>query len=262
MDLGLKGKSVIVVGGASNIGRSVTLTLAREGAHVVIADLDVTLGSRVASEAEEHGGHVRVFETDVTDRASIEAMLTNVDKVHVLINTVGWWHEPAFFLDTPPEIWDKLIDINYLGVANCLYTVLPMMVRQGHGSVVSIASDAARVGEFKSAVYSGAKAGIVGLTKALAREVGPQGIRLNVVCPGATIPDSQEAVSRFSPWSKSGASRESMPEERRERMKRAYPLRRLGTPDDIARAVVFLASDAASFITGQTLSVSGGFSMV
>ena len=111
-------------------------------------------------------------------------------------------------------------------------------------------------------MYSGAKAGIIGLTKALAREVGQQGIRLNVLCPGATIPESQEVVSRFSPWSTSGASRESMPEEHRERLKRVYPLRRLGTPDDIAHAVAFLASDAASFITGQTLSVSGGFSMM
>ena len=148
MDLGLRDKTVIVTGGASNIGRRITLTFAAEGAKVFIADLDPEQAGRVAKEATE--GTVHVIETDVTNLESVQEMAARVANetggIDSLVNGVGWWTEPSFFLDSQPDQWRKLVDVNYLGVVHCLHAVLPQMVRQGGGSVVSIASDAALMG--------------------------------------------------------------------------------------------------------------------
>jgi len=262
MDLGLSGKGVIVTGGASNIGRAITLTFAREGANVAIADLDEPQAQKVAREAAASGVKTIVVKTDVTKLEEVQAMVDRVisefGAVDVLVNNVGW-DQLQLFIETTPEFWDRVIAINYRSVLNCIKTVLPHMIERRKGAIVSLGSDAGRVGEFREAVYSGCKAGIIGLTKAVAREVGRYGIRLNVVCPGVTVPGSPDEVGEMSMW------RGGMPftQEQFERMKAAYPLRKLGTPQDVAYAVVFLASDVVSgHITGQTLSVSGGYSMM
>ncbi|RLC69796.1 MAG: short-chain dehydrogenase [Chloroflexi bacterium] len=264
MDLGLKGKTAIVTGGGSNIGRAIALTLAREGTNVVIAEIDEAQGNKVAAEANalKAGGETVVIKTDVTDLASVEEMvkktLEKFGKIDILINNVGW-DNLMFFVETTPEFWDKVITLNYKSVLNCVKAVLPHMIERKSGSIVSMGSDAGRVGDPREAVYGGTKGAIISFTKAVARENGRYGIRLNVVCPGATIPDRAEDIGEQSMW-KMGF--EFFTPELKEKWAKSYALRRLGTPQEVANAVVFLASDAASFITGQTLSVSGGYSMM
>ena len=264
MDLGLKGKTVIVTGGGSNIGRATALTFAKEGSNVVIVDLDETQGKKVASEADalKAGGRTMVIKADVTNLEQVEAMfnktLKEFGRVDVLVNNVGW-DNLMLFVETTPDFWDKIIAINYKSVLNCIRTVLPHMIEQKSGSIVSIGSDAGRMGDQREAVYAGTKGAVISLTKSVARENGRFGIRLNVVCPGATIPYSDDEVGEQSMW-KLGVGLFS--DEMREKWSKSYALRRLGTPQEVANAVVFLASDAASFITGQTLSASGGYSMM
>ena len=264
MDLGLKGKTVIVTGGGSNIGRAISLAFAKEGSNVVLAEIDETQGKKVADEANAlgAGGRCIVVKTDVTKLDIVEAMakkaVEEFGKIDVLVNNVGW-DKPQLFTETDPEFWDKVIALNYRSDLNCIKAILPYMIEGKGGSVVSIASDAGRVGEFREAVYAGCKAGVIALSKAVAREVGRYGIRLNVVCPGVTIPSAEETGAE-SMWR--GEIATMFSPEAQEKIAKTYPLRRLGKADDIARAVVFLASDAASFITGQTLSVSGGYSMM
>jgi len=264
MELGLKGKTVIVTGGGSNIGRAISLTFAREGSNVVIADLDEVQANKVAEEAKtlKAGGRTVVIKTDVTDLASVEDMvkkaLEKFGKIDILVNNVGW-DNLMFFVDTNPDFWDKVLRINYKSVLNCTRTVLPHMIEQKSGAIVSIGSDAGRMGDAREAVYAGTKGAVISFTKAVARENGRFGVRLNVVCPGATVPQSKEEVGEQSMW-KVGLA--FYTDEMREKWSKSYALRRLGTPQEVANAVVFLASDAASFITGQTLSVSGGYSMM
>jgi NAD(P)-dependent dehydrogenase (short-subunit alcohol dehydrogenase family) len=238
MDLGLKGKTVIVTGGGSNIGRAVALTLAGEGANVVIAELDEVQGNKVATEAGalKAGGQTVTMKTDVTDVASVE-------------NTVK----------KTLEKFGKIITVNYKSVLTCVKAVLPHMIEQNSGSIVSLGSDAGRMGDAREAVYAGTKGAIMSFTKAVARENGRFGIRMNVVCPGATVPAKAEDIGEQSMW-KLGF--DFFTPELKEKWAKTYALRRLGTPQEVANAVVFLASDAASFITGQTLSASGGYSMM
>jgi NAD(P)-dependent dehydrogenase (short-subunit alcohol dehydrogenase family) len=203
-----------------------------------------------------------VIKTDVTKLDEVEAIskktLDDFGKVDVLVNVVGW-DNPMLFSDTTPELWDKIITLNYRSVLNCIKTILPHMIERKTGSIVSIGSDAGRVGEFRESVYSGCKAGVIALSKSIAREVGRYGIRLNVVCPGVTIPETDEEIGEKSGWK---VAKQFYTPEMREKAAKSYALRRLTKPQDIANGVVFLASDAASFITGQTLSVSGGYSMM
>ena len=263
MDLGLAGKTIIVTGGGSNIGRAISLTFAREGANVVIAELKTAFGDKVADAANalKAGGRTMVVETDVTKLDVVEGLikktLDEFGKIDVLVNNVGW-DMPMYFLETTPDFWDKIISINYKGVLNCTKTVLPHMVEQKGGAIVNIGSDAGRIGEFKEAVYGGCKGAVIAFTKAVARETGRYGIRLNVVCPGMTVPSEEEA-GVGSMWKE---AKDFFTPEYLEKAAKNYALRRLGKPQDVANAVVFLASDAASFITGQTLSASGGYSMM
>ena len=262
MELGLKGRTVIVTGGASNIGRAITLAFAREGSNIVMAEIDEAQGKKVADQVDAlgTGGRCIVVKTDVTKLDEVEAMVKKAKdefgKIDVLVNNVGW-DFLQLFTETTPEFWDKVMTLNYRSDLNCIKSVLPRMIEQKGGSVVSISSDAGRIGEFKEAVYAGCKAGIIALSKAIAREVGRYGIRLNCICPGMTVP--KEEVSKASMWKDVG---QFFTPEVQEKMKGAYALRRLGTAEEVANAVVFFASDAASFITGQTLSVSGGYSMM
>ena len=263
MDLELAGKSVIVTGGASNIGRAITLGFAREGAKITIAELDAEQGEKVAEEARSLGAaDVLVVKTDITEMAQVQAMVgATVDKfggVDVLVNNVGW-DELMFFMQTNPEFWEKIIKINFIGMLNCTYTVLEHMVKSG-GSIVSVSSDASRQGEPREAVYGAMKAGINSFMKTIAKENGRYGIRCNVVCPGVTIPYEDEEVSDKSMW----ADRTAMfTEDQFDKIAASLPLKKLGRPRDLANAIIFLSSNAAAgHVTGQVLSVSGGYSMI
>lgn len=264
MDLDLKNKSVIVTGGASNIGRAITLCFASEGANITIADLDTDAGERVAKLALELGASgVQVVKTDVTDLTNVEttfaAAKQKFGSVDCLVNNVGW-DDLMFFTQTTPELWDKLIKINYVGVLNCTRVALEHMTPNGGGSIVSISSDASRQGEPKEAVYGGLKAATNSFMKTIAKENGRYNIRCNCVCPGVTVPDTVEETSENSMWK----DKDSMfTEDQFAAIAKSLPLKRLGRPQDIANAVVFLSSQkAASFITGQVLSASGGYSMI
>ncbi|MGB6896647.1 MAG: SDR family oxidoreductase, partial [Dehalococcoidia bacterium] len=219
---------------------------------------------KVASEAEasKSAGRTIVVRADVVNPQEVEALVERAigefGQVHVLVNNVGWVLD-RLFLEQPREEWQKLVNINLWSVINCVHAVLPHMVEQGYGHIVSIGSEAGRMGEYREAVYGACKAGTIGLSKSLAREVGRYGITLNVVCPALTVPESEEEFGEQSMWK---VAAPFFGPEAREKASQRYPLRRLGTAEEVANAVLFLASDAASFITGQTLSVSGGYTMI
>ncbi len=264
MDLEFKGKSVIVTGGASNIGRAISLGFAAEGANITIGELDTEQGARVVEAALGAGaGDVQLLRTDVTDLGEVEAMVgaarDRFGTVDVLVNNVGW-DERMFFTETTPEFWQKIIAVNYLGVLNGTRAVLDTMIENLCGAIVSISSDASRQGEPREAVYGGMKAAINAFMKTIAKENGRYNIRCNAVCPGVTVPESDVEVGAASMW----ADRDAMfTEEQFAKIAKALPLKKLGRPRDIANAVLFLASDAvAGHVTGQVLSVSGGYSMV
>ncbi len=229
---GLKGKTAIVTGGAAGIGAAIVERLEAEGTRVVIFDLK---------------GDPPV---DITDYEAVRKAVAAAGRVDILVNNAGW---DVFrpFLKTYPAFWQKIISINLVGPLNVLHCVLPGMVEGGGGKVVSIASDAGRVGSSGEAPYSACKGGIIALTKTLARELAGKNIRLNVVCPGLTETGMLESFMQ-------GAGN---PDKLREAYRRAVPIGRLGKPSDIPGAVLFFASDDADFITGQTLSVSGGLTM-
>ncbi|HEX9417424.1 MAG TPA: SDR family oxidoreductase [Methylomirabilota bacterium] len=265
MELNLKGKSVVVTGGGSNIGRAITLAFAREGAHVTIAEIDAAQGEKAAVEARKSGAtSAVVVPTDVTKWDSVQAMVREVEgrtgRVDVLVNNVGWTLD-RLFMEKERAEWEKEVQLNLWGMINCTRAVLDGMVARKTGAIVSMGSDAGRMGEFREGVYGACKAGIIALTKSVAREVGRHGVRLNVVCPGMTMPASEEEFGGLSMWA-AEVNRAWGTPEMQARIAKAYPLRRIGKPEDVAGAVVFLASDAASFITGQTLSVSGGYTMM
>ena len=263
MELGLAGKTVIITGGGSNIGRAIAHAFAGEGSNIVIAELDPAQGQRVADEAKAlgAGGRALVTSTDVTSHESVNAMVeaaaAEFGGVDVLVNNAGWTID-RLFLDKPREEWEREVQVNLWGAINCIHAVLPGMVERQRGSIVCLSSDAGRMGEYREAVYSACKAGVIALSKSIARETGRNGIRLNCVCPGLVVPPEDEPISETSMWRQ---MRDIFTPEARERAVRAYPLRRMAEAREIANAVVFLASDAASFITGQTLSVSGGYTM-
>ena len=264
MDLQLAGKSVIVTGSGSNIGRAIALAFAREGAKVAIVDIDARQCEKVAQQAREAGAlEVLAQPVDVTDWDRVQKMAVDVDQafggIDVLVNNVGWTVD-RMFMEKPREEWEKEIQLNLWSNINCTRAVLDIMVKAGKGSVVNIGSDAGRMGEFREAVYGATKAGVIAMAKSLAREYGRKGVRFNTVCPGTTMPDSDEEIGERSIWA-TGMKEWNTP-DMRERIAKAYPLRRVGRPDDISNAVLFIASDCAAFVTGQTLSVSGGYTMM
>jgi len=229
---GLRGKTAIVTGGAAGIGAAIVERFREEGTKVVIFDLN---------------GEKKV---DITDYAAVKQAVADAGPVDIMVNNAGWdMFKP--FLKSDPQFWQKIIAINLVGAMNLLHCVLPGMVERGGGKVVSIASDAGRVGSSGEAPYSACKGGIIALTKTLARELAGKNIRLNVVCPGLTETAMLESFMQ-------GAGN---PDKLREAYRRAIPVGRLGKPEDLPGAVLFFASDDADFITGQTLSVSGGLTM-
>jgi len=248
----LKDKATIVTGGASGIGRAIADACAREGARVAVVDLNAEAARDTVSAIEKAGGTAAAWPLDITDVAAVDRMVEDVAArwggVHVLVNCAGW-DKPMKFVDTTPEFWDKILGINLKGPIACMRAALRVMIAQEYGKIVTISSDAGRVGSTGEAVYSAAKGGLIALTKTVAREVARHHINVNCVCPGPS--DTPLFRNEFAAASPKLA----------ESLKRVIPWGRLGVPDDIAPAVVFLASDEAGFITGQTLSVSGGLTM-
>ena len=229
---GLKGKTAIVTGGAAGIGAAVVKRFAEEGTRVVVLDLD---------------GQPSV---DITDYEAVQRAVAAAGPVDILVNNAGWdLFRP--FLKTDPAFWQKIISINLVGAMNLLHCVLPGMVARGRGKVVTVASDAGRVGSSGEAPYSACKGGLIALTKTLAREVAKSNIQLNVVCPGLT------ETGMFEQFVQGAGD----PQKLREAYRRAVPMGRLGKPEDLPGAILFFASDDADFITGQVLSVSGGLTM-
>ena len=264
MELELKNKSVIVTGGGSNIGRAITLGFAREGAKITVADIDTNQADAVAQEARSLGAAaVDVVSCDVTDLEQVKAAFQHAVDAHggvdVLVNNVGW-DDLMFFTQTTPDLWQKLININFVGNLNCTSEALRVMIPNNRGAIVSLSSDASRQGEPREAVYGALKAGVNSFMKTVAKENGRYGIRCNAVCPGVTIPEQSEEVGDSSMWK----NMDSMfTAEQLEKVAKALPLKKLGRPQDIANAVLFLSSDAvAGHVTGQILSVSGGYSMI
>ena len=239
----------LVTGGARGIGRAIVDTLAADGHLVAVADIDE---QGAGAAAEEVGGFPVAL--DVTDTGAVDQAVRAVEQrlgaIGILVNNAGW-DEFQPFLDTDEAFWDRVIEINLKGCLRLCHRVVPGMVRAEQGRVVNIASDAARVGSSLEAVYSGAKGGVVSFTKTLAREVARHQVTVNAVCPGPTQTPMLEQMLAGGDDSARVI----------EAMRRAVPMRRLGRPDDVAAAVAFLASDRAGFITGQTLSVSGGLTM-
>jgi len=263
MDLGLAGKTVIVTGGGSNIGRGISHGFGEEGANVIVAELDEAQGNKVANEIKEKGGNALCLQTDITNNDSVVAMVQRANDefgpVDVLVNNVGWAQDDMFVKESR-EKWEKMIAINYWGFLNCTRAALDTMIDRKQGVIVSVGSDAGRMGEFREAVYGGCKGAMIATTKSLARELGRYGIRLNVVCPGLTVPKEDE-IGETSLWSGKMMEILGTPEAQ-EKASKAYPLRKLGKGEDIANAALFMASERAGHITGQTLSVSGGYTMM
>jgi 2-hydroxycyclohexanecarboxyl-CoA dehydrogenase len=250
---GLEGKTAIVTGGGQGIGKAIALRLAAEGCNVAIFDLKPETAEATAKEAT--GGKVRVYGVDVGERAAVDAAVAKVGEdfgpVWLLVNNAGW-DKPMPFLKTDRDLWDKIIRINLYGPLNMHHAVCPAMVANGGGRVVNIASDAARVGTSDEAVYSACKGGLIAFTKSVARELARKNVLLNAVCPGPTNTPMMTEVL--------GAGDDAM--KWKDAMVRGIPLKRMGEPEDYAGIVAFLASEDGSFITGQTVSVSGGMNMI
>ncbi len=239
----------IITGAGSGIGRAIALRLASSGWHVVVADRDPNGGRETVRLVGQGGANAVWFEVDVASTESVSAFrswyLDRFEAPSVLVNCAGW-DRTMPFLETTPEFWAQVVGINYLGtVAMCHAFLREMVDHRVRGHVVNIGSDAGRVGSSGETVYAGAKGAVISFTKSLAREMARHEINVNCVCPGPT--DTPLFYEQ--------------PERIREALVRAVPLRRLGSPDDVAGAVSFLVSDQASYITGQVLSVSGGLTM-
>ena len=248
----LEDRVIIVTGGGSGIGQATCLTLAAQGAWVAVADLDEGRAKGVAAEIERAGGRALPVPVDVTQspsvRAMVEAAIACCGRVNGLVNNAGWDKvEP--FIQSTEETWDKVLAVNLRGQILCARAVLDDMMRRGGGRIVNIASDAGRVGSSGECVYGAAKGGVIAFTKGLAREVARYKINVNCVCPGPTDTPLFAQVAQGNP-------------KLAEALQKAIPWRRLAQPEDIAGAVAFFLSDAAGYITGQTLSVSGGLTMV
>jgi 2-hydroxycyclohexanecarboxyl-CoA dehydrogenase len=242
----------LVTGGARGIGRAIALALARDGHAVAVGDLREA--GDVVEEIETAEGRALAVALDVTDGAEVNAAVTRtaagLGPIDVLVNCAGW-DEFKPFLETDEIFWRRVIAVNYEGCLRTTHAVLGGMMDRGWGRIVNISSDAARVGSAHEAVYAGAKAGVIAFTKTIARESARSGVTANVVCPGPTDTAMLKGMTRNAPDSERLVAA----------LTRAVPMRRLGEPQEVAAAVAFLACEDARYITGQTLSVSGGLTM-
>ncbi len=266
MDLGLAGKTVIVTGGGSNIGRGIVLAFVQEGANVINAEIDVEQGQRVVDEANETGnGKAELIPTDVTNWDSVQEMVESAigkyGQIDVLVNNAGGTPSYRPFMKKDREEWEKEINLNYWSVINCIRGVLDNMMEHKTGRIVNIASGSGQIGSgaMNLAVYGGTKGGVIALSRGLAWEFGRHGITVNCVSPGWIVPDAEDHTGEGSFWQKWGY--DFFTPEKLDIFMKSWPVPRLGRPKDIADCVLFFASDRASFLTGQTVSVSGGVAM-
>ena len=248
----LPDKVAIVTGGASGLGRGIALALAREGARVAVVDLNEA-GARDTVEAiAKDGGQAATWRADISDKARIDQVVAEIisrwGTVDILVNNAGLDRVGPFVSSSEAE-WDLILRVNLKGPIVCTRAVLDEMIRKGYGKIVNIASDAGRVGSTGEAVYSAAKGGIIAFTKTIARETARHRLNVNCVCPGPSDTPLFQEVAAGNP-------------KLAESLKRVIPFGRLGTAEDLAPAVVFLVSDESGFVTGQTLSVSGGLTML
>jgi len=243
----LEGRKALVTGGGSGIGAAIARRLAAEGAEVTIGDINLAGATEVAGEISG-----LPIELDVTDLGSAQAAVDSAGApIDILVNNAGI-DEFGFFTHTTPEQWRKVIDVNLMGVLNCIYAALPGMQEAGYGRIVSLASEAGRVGSKGSAAYSAAKGGVIAFTKTIARENARYGINANAVAPGPIETPLLMGAKELG----------EVGERVIENMKEGTQLKRLGQPDEVAAAVAFLCSDDASYVTGECLGVSGGMGMV
>jgi 2-hydroxycyclohexanecarboxyl-CoA dehydrogenase len=247
---GLAERRTLVTGGASGIGRAIAQRLAAEGCIVGILDRDEAGADETARAIASEGGRAHAHPVDIVDETAVRAAVAAFEglagPVDALVNNAGW-DVAGDFAESDPSAWRRVIDINLYGPLNVTHAVLPGMIERGAGRIVSIASDAGRVGSSGEAVYAACKGGIISFSKSVAREVARHGITLNVVSPG---PSDTPLFARFDASGKLAAA-----------LERAIPMRRLGRPEDYPGLVAFLLSDDAAFVTGQTVSVSGGLTM-
>lgn len=250
----LEGKTALVTGGGRGIGRAIALALAGEGAQVAVADILKENATAVVKEIESLESQGMACRVDLTDRSDVnemvETVLSHFGRIDFLVNSAGWDRlEP--FVESEEETWDKILAINFKAVLYTTKAVLPHMISRGSGKIVNISSDAGRAGSSWEAVYSGAKGAVISFSKSIAREAARYKINVNVVCPGLTDTPLLEAVR-----SQSESTGKLI-----DAIVKATPLRRVAKPEEIAAAVLFLISPSTDFITGQTLSVSGGLTM-
>jgi 2-hydroxycyclohexanecarboxyl-CoA dehydrogenase len=245
---GLRDKVVVVTGAGRGMGKAIAVRLAAEGAQVAVTDIDEETAKATAADLTGAAG----FRLDITDSAEVATRIGEITStlgpIDALVNNAGW-DRMAPFLQTDEDLWDRIIDINLRGPIRMTKAVLAQMVERRTGRIVNISSDAGRVGSTGEAVYSACKAGIIGFGKTVAREVARHNITVNALCPGPTDTPLLQAMV--------GEGHDKLIDS----LKRAIPMGRLGEPDDIAGAVAFLVSADAGFITGQTLSISGGLTM-
>jgi 2-hydroxycyclohexanecarboxyl-CoA dehydrogenase len=241
----LEGRRALVTGGAGGIGAATARRLAAEGADVVVADINTDGAAGVAADISGAAAHL-----DVTDPESARAAAAEHGPFAILVNNAGT-DEFGFFADTDPGVWERVLAINLVGVMACTHAVLPGMQAAGYGRIVNVSSEAGRIGSKGSVAYSSAKGGVLGFTKAMAREGARFGITVNAICPGPIETPLLMGALEFGDIGKKVI----------ETMKAGTQLRRLGTPDEVAAAIAFLASDDASYVTGETLGVSGGMGM-
>lgn len=250
----LAGKTALVTGAGRGIGRAIALALADERAQVAVLDVDGASADRVRAEVETRGVKALALAVDLTRRAeverAVEGVLAQWGQIDVLVNNAGW-DRMQLFVESDEDTWDRIINLNFKGVLYTCRAVLPRMAERRGGKVINIASDAGRAGSSGEAVYAGTKGAVIAFSKTIAREMARYGVTVNVVCPGLTETPLLQGMRAES----------ARNEKVLDAVTRAIPLGRVGTPEDIAAAVVYLASPAADYVTGQTLSVSGGLTM-
>jgi 2-hydroxycyclohexanecarboxyl-CoA dehydrogenase len=252
---GLQGKRAIVTGGGSGIGQAICRRLAAEGVTVGVFDIRPEAASETVEAIAAAGGHAIAVACDITDYAAVTAAVARFESesggtTDILVNNAGW-DTPIPFLKTDEAFWKKVVAINYFGPLHMTHAVARGMAARNGGRIVNIASDAGRVGSTGEVVYSGCKGGTIAFAKALARELARNNVLINTVCPG---PTDTPAMTAFVGTGEQG-------QKIRDAMVRGVPLGRIGSPDDYPGLVAFLASDDAAFMTGQTISVSGGLTM-
>ncbi len=244
----LKEKVALVTGAAQGIGKAVALMLARHGADVIVADVNLEKAAETAREVEAIGRGAMAVKVDVTRLSDVEQMVESAlgrfGKIDILVNNAGIARD-KLILRMTEEDWDTVLDVNLKGTFNCTKAVIKHMSKQRSGKIVNIASVVGEMGNAGQANYSASKAGVIGLTKTIAREFAQRGINVNAIAPGYI----QTPMT------------DGLPDKAKEELKRMIPMERLGQPEDVAHAVLFLVSEASSYVTGQVLNVNGGIYM-